>query len=116
MTASPGAADTGLAAERTVLAWTRTSLGVLANGALLLFRDLHGALGRLGLVAVGLALTVAAYTFVVGMRRQRTLARRPLPSPITPRWEVYVVAAAVVALIVVSVVSLDFSGGFTPDP
>lgn len=116
MTVSPGAADTGLAAERTVLAWTRTSLGVLANGALLLFRDLQGDLGRLGLIAVGLALVVALYTFAVGMRRQRTLARRPLPSPVTPRWEVYVVASAVVSLIVVSVISLDFSGGLTRDP
>ncbi|MEO3761141.1 DUF202 domain-containing protein [Mycobacterium sp. B14F4] len=108
MTSSPGAADTGLAAERTVLAWTRTSLGVLANGALLLFRDLHGHFGLLGLAAVGLALAVALYTFVVGIRRQRTLASRPLPSPITPRWEVYLVASAVMSLIVVSVASLDF--------
>lgn len=116
MTASPGAGDTGLAAERTVLSWTRTSLGVLANGALLLFRDLHGDLGRLGFVAVGLALAVALYTFTVAFRRQRTLARRPLPSPITPRWEVYLLAAGVMALVVVSVVSLDYSSGLTPFP
>src|SRR5262249_20704169 len=45
--------------ERTTMAWTRTSLAVLANGALLLLREIHGDAGALQLVAVGVAAALA---------------------------------------------------------
>jgi uncharacterized membrane protein YidH (DUF202 family) len=96
----------GLQAERTTLAWTRTSLAVLANGALLLLRDFHGDAGALGLVATCLALVLALSTYLIGVGRHRTLARRPLPARICPRREVYLLGLSVVVLILISVLSL----------
>lgn len=98
--------DPGLQAERTTLAWTRTSLGLLANGALLLIRDFHGDAGPLGLAAVAAAAVLALSTYLIGVGRQRTLARRPLPERLSPRRQVYLLGVSVVALIVVSVLSL----------
>ncbi|MGZ4524044.1 MAG: DUF202 domain-containing protein, partial [Mycobacteriaceae bacterium] len=40
----------GLAAERTALAWSRTSLAVLGNGGLLLLRHFGDAVGPFELV------------------------------------------------------------------
>ncbi|TFV60346.1 DUF202 domain-containing protein [Mycobacterium sp. PS03-16] len=101
-------ADRGLQAERTALAWTRTSFAVLANGALLMLRDLKHHSAGLGLVAGMFAVVIAALIYVMGMRRQRTLLTRPLPRRITPRREVYVLAGAVLVLIAVSVAALPF--------
>lgn len=98
--------DPGLQAERTSLAWTRTSLGVLANGALLLLREFDSDTGAFGLVAAGLAAALALFIYLLGVRRQRTLARQPLPSRIAPRHEIYLAGTAVVVLIVVSMASL----------
>ena len=98
--------DAGLQPERTALAWTRTSFAVLANGALLMVRNFHGYNGAFRLFAVGLALTFALSTYLIGIRRQRTLARRPLPQRITPRREVYLVGISVLVLILVSALAL----------
>jgi hypothetical protein len=88
------------------LAWTRTSLAVLANGAILLLRDTHSGAGTLHFVAAGVAAVLAASTYLIGVRRQRLLAQRPLPERISPRREVYLTAASVVALILLSVLSV----------
>ena len=93
-------------AERTGLAWTRTSLGVLANGALLLLKDAHRDASALRFVAAVFAALLAVATYLIAARRQRTLAKRPLPKHISPRREVYLVGTAIVVLIVVSVVSI----------
>ncbi|MDQ2708099.1 MAG: DUF202 domain-containing protein [Actinomycetota bacterium] len=98
--------DDGLQAERTALSWSRTSLGVLGNGALLLLRDLHDYTGPLRLVPAGLALVVALLTYLVGVRRQRLLMRRPLPQRIAPRREVQVIGASMLILITVTAVLL----------
>ncbi|MGV0834967.1 DUF202 domain-containing protein [Mycolicibacterium thermoresistibile] len=100
------ASDSGLQAERTALSWTRTSLAVLANGALLLLRDV--AEHPLGLAAVGVSIVVAAGTYWIGQRRQLLLAEIPLPPRVTPVREVYLLTAAVLVLIAVSVVSLPY--------
>jgi uncharacterized membrane protein YidH (DUF202 family) len=99
------AGDPGLQAERTSLAWTRTSLALLANGALLMLRDPRSVPGRLGLAAVGFAVVVALAAYVIGRRRQSLLSSRPLPHSLTPRLEVYLLGFAVLGLIVVSLLT-----------
>ena len=93
----------GTQPERTSLAWTRTSLAVLANGVLLSLRDTRSALH---LVAAGVAAALALATYLIGVRRQRILAQRPLPNRISPRREVYLTGGAIVALILVSALAL----------
>jgi putative membrane protein len=66
----------GLAAERTVLAWDRTALALLGNGALLLLRDLRG-IGVLAIVPAALALVAAVAVSVSGRRRAARLLREP---------------------------------------
>jgi uncharacterized membrane protein YidH (DUF202 family) len=85
------------------LAWTRTSLAVLANGVLLSVRDTHSALH---FVAAAVAAVLALSTYLIGLMRQRTLAQRPLPERISPRREVYVTGISVIALILISALSL----------
>lgn len=92
----------GLQSERTALAWTRTSLAVLANGALLMMKDFHAGSDPPQVVAAGCAVILAIFTYLIGIRRQRTLARRPLPRRITPRREVHLVAASILLLIFIS--------------
>jgi uncharacterized membrane protein YidH (DUF202 family) len=102
----PGPGVEGLQAERTSLAWTRTSFGVLANGALLMLKDFHSFSGPLRLVAAALAVILALFTYLVGIRRQRTLARRPLPRRITARRQVYLVGTSVLVLILLAALAL----------
>jgi uncharacterized membrane protein YidH (DUF202 family) len=94
-----------LPAERTVLAWTRTSFAFLANGALLTVKDLHGARGLAALILAGLAGLAALCTYLIGLQRQRTLQRRPIPTHITPRRQVHIVAMATLLLIVMTMVA-----------
>jgi hypothetical protein len=101
-----GPRDGGRAPERTALAWTRTLLAVLANGALLMVRSFHGYNGSIRLFAVGLAVTLALFTCLIGKQRRRTLAHHPLPQRITPRREVYLVGFSVLVLILVAAVAL----------
>jgi uncharacterized membrane protein YidH (DUF202 family) len=92
--------------ERTTLAWTRTSLAVLANGAILLLQRTHGNPGVLRFLAAGIAALLALAAYLIGVRRQRILARRPLPDRISPRREVYLTGAAIIALILISALAL----------
>jgi uncharacterized membrane protein YidH (DUF202 family) len=105
-----GTRDAGLQAERTALAWTRTSLAVLANGALLMVKNLDGYHGSFRLFAVGLAVVLALATLLIGRRRQRILANHPLPQRITPRIEVYTVGISVLVLILVSALAMPGAG------
>ena len=95
----------GLAAERTTLAWTRTSFAFLANGALLMIRNLHGAVGPADFIPAVLAGAVALGTFVIAVQRQRTLQQHPLPERITPRRSVHIIGTAVLVLIAVTTVA-----------
>jgi hypothetical protein len=88
------------------LAWTRTSLGFLANGLLLILKYLHADAPPLSLVAAGFAVVVTVWIYLIGRRRQKMLNRQPLPENLSPRREVYAVAVLVGVLIVVSMMSL----------
>lgn len=80
-----GPSDPGLAAERTSLAWSRTSLGVLVNGGLLLLRHFAGGVGAVEYAIVGLALILAALFVRCGRIRARQVrfghGVPPGPSP-----------------------------------
>jgi uncharacterized membrane protein YidH (DUF202 family) len=104
-TAAGGRPEPGLQPERTVLAWTRTSFALLANGALLTIKNLHSATGLAGLIPAFLAATAASCTYLIALQRQRTLAERPIPARITPRRQVYIVGIAVLVLIAVTSVA-----------
>lgn len=100
------APDDGLQPERTWLSWSRTSFGVLGNGALLLWRETSRFEGPLRLAPAMLAVAVALLTAAVGYRRQRVLRRRPLPARVAATAEVRVVGAAVLALTIVTAVAI----------
>jgi uncharacterized membrane protein YidH (DUF202 family) len=89
--------------ERTSLAWTRTSLAVLANGVLLSLKDTRSVVHLAAAVA---AAALALSTYLIGVRRQRILAQRPLPDRISPRRQVYLTGASVIALILLSGLAL----------
>ena len=98
--------EAGLQAERTALAWSRTSLGVLGNGALLVLRDLGPDAGPPRVFAAGTAVVIAVVTYVVARRRQHLLNQRPLPAPLTPRRTVRLIGVSVLVLIVVTAFAL----------
>ncbi len=94
--------DAGLQAERTGLAWSRTSLGVAANAALLAIRELgHAKLG-LALVPASLALVLAVATAIYGRHRTRALRHAPRPAPLAPSRAVLGVGSGVVLLGILS--------------
>ena len=94
-----------LTAERTALAWTRTSFAFLAHGVLLMIKNLHGPVGPTQFIPAFLAAAEALGTYVIALQRQRTLQRHPLPAQITPRRSVYIIGTAVLVLIVVTTIS-----------
>jgi uncharacterized membrane protein YidH (DUF202 family) len=93
-----------LPAERTILAWTRTSFAFLVNGALLSLKELHGVTATTALILTGLAGASALGTYAIAVRRQRTLQQRPIPADITPRRQVYLVGIATLLLIVMTAI------------
>ncbi|GAA4871649.1 DUF202 domain-containing protein [Actinomycetospora straminea] len=98
--------DAGLQAERTGLAWSRTSLGVAANAVLLAVRELtHDGPGPslvLAIAAGVLAVVVALY----GRRRTLRLRHAPLPSPLAADRAVPLLGGAVALLALVTGVVL----------
>jgi hypothetical protein len=85
-----------------MLAWTRTSFALLANGALLTIKNLQRGEGLPRLIPALLAAIAAACTCLIAVHRQRTLEQRPIPARITARRQVYIVGMAVLMLIAVS--------------
>jgi hypothetical protein len=98
--------EDGLPAERTALAWSRTSFAVLGNGALLLLRELHHYNGPMRLAPAGLAVVVALSTYLIRLRRQRLLRVRPLPHLIGAGREIHLIGTSVIVLIVVTAIAL----------
>lgn len=99
---TPSTPVAGLQAERTTLAWSRTSFAFLANGVLLAIKEMHGAKHWVALLPAGVALLAALGTYVIAFRRQAILQRRPLPAHISPRRPVYIVGIATLVLIVMA--------------
>jgi uncharacterized membrane protein YidH (DUF202 family) len=97
-----------LTAERTTLAWTRTSFAFLANGVLLTIKEMHGAKGLTPLIPAVLALAVALGTYAIAFKRQQTLQQRPLPPRITPRRQVFIIGIATLLLIVMATLAQLF--------
>ena len=54
-----------LPAERTVLAWTRTSFAFLVNGVLLSIKDFRGHHGPAAFIPAALAVAVALGTYLI---------------------------------------------------
>lgn len=94
-----------LPAERTVLAWTRTSFAFLVNGVLLSIKDVRGHHGPAAFIPAALAVAVALGTYVIAFQRQRMLLRKPVPKEITPRRSVYTIGIASIALIAVTTIA-----------
>jgi putative membrane protein len=80
-----------MANERTALAWTRTSVALVAAGvgltSLVRLADLSGVV-ELAAVALCLAGAVVAGSAVLGWRRRELALRtgRPLPAPVALPW------------------------------
>jgi len=83
------------------MAWSRTSFAFLASGAVLIFKHLPDAVGPEAAVPATLAGAVALITWVIAIRRQRTLRQDPLPTPLAPSRQVYFIGLAVLLLTVV---------------
>lgn len=96
--------DTGVQAERTALSWTRTWLGFLVNGVLLLVRHTHPSAVELTLA--GATVLIAAAVTVVARRRSSALGRQPLPSPLAAPRAIAAAGGAVLALCLAASVSL----------
>jgi uncharacterized membrane protein YidH (DUF202 family) len=97
---SPGPVDPGLQAERTGLAWTRTSLGLIANGFLVLRSGVVGHDTPL-IVAGALVIALAAAVALIGWRRHSRIdaATRRGASPVDlPTVRLVCAAAALTAL------------------
>ena len=100
-----GRPASSLPAERTILAWTRTSFAFLVNGVLLTIKDWHGAKGPAALIPPALAGGAAFCSYLIALQRQRTLAQRPIPTRTNPRIAVHIVGVAVLVLIAVTAVT-----------
>jgi uncharacterized membrane protein YidH (DUF202 family) len=100
-----GRSNRGLQAERTRLAWTRTSFSFLVNGVLLALKNVHDSDGLVAQIPTVLAAAVALCTYLISLQRERTLAIRPLPPRITPRRQVYIIGLSTMLLVVVTAVA-----------
>ncbi|SEH53764.1 Uncharacterized membrane protein YidH, DUF202 family [Mycolicibacterium rutilum] len=95
----------GLAAERTLLSWERSSFGFLVGGALILLRQ-HGPLGHARTLLAAIAVVLALVVLALGYRR----SRRIRTAAVDPRREVLLLGGATVSFAFAVVTVLLFTG------
>lgn len=96
--------DAGLPAERTVLSWRRTAIGLATNGVLHLIR--HPLESPLALVAAALAAVMTGAVLFVARQRGRELERPPFPVPLARERTVLTLTFGMTALAVVSAAAI----------
>lgn len=96
----------GLQAERTALSWSRTSLGFLSNGVLLLLRDAPHHTTPFRLIPAFLFLVLAGAVHLVARDRRRELARRPLRRPLAAYRPVLAIGWSMAVLVILTAVVL----------
>lgn len=74
--------DPGLQPERTVLAWRRTALGLIANAVLLLASGVQGSDVRLGLGIVVAVIALGCWAAAGAAYRSLWARRKPDPDAI----------------------------------
>ena len=95
----------GLQAERTLLSWDRTALGLLGTGVLLLFRDAH-PLGMARLVLGGAVLLLAVFCALAGRCRANRVGR-PITAMVSAAGLEVAVLGTSVAVLGMAVIALS---------
>lgn len=96
----------GLQAERTDLAWVRTSLSFLVNGGLLVMRQHTIGAGWLTGLAVALAAILLILSVYMARRRRHVLEQSTRPARLADPVGMFMLAAGTALLGVVVVVEL----------
>lgn len=98
----------GLATERTALAWNRTALALVVNGALIAHKAvrLHGAAEALGWVLAGLAGVAGAVAWHSGGHAYEDLRRAVVAGEPTVRPELIRALSTVTSILAIGAIAL----------
>lgn len=102
-----GVRDPGLQAERTSLAWARTTFTLLAVAGLSAVRGCQAFTGPVGWLVAGVAVSIALVSWLISTRRQHHLRRCAANAESSVRREAHIVAGATLALSIVSTLALQ---------
>ncbi len=91
--------DPGLQAERTVLAWHRTAVGLLVN-SLIIGRSAYLAASLELAMLTGALLLGTGLVFVCALRRRRRLLHGGIPKPASARMMLFVTGLTILTALV----------------